>query len=374
MEKWRKVYIGGTDGETFLNSVHGQLGCVSCHGGKEPAGTPEEAHEGMLKDPSSQPDKYCAGCHTDVVEKHLTSIHKTQQGYFTMFSQRYHGVPDGEIPEHFTAEFNAECGKCHATCGQCHISVPNSARGGLVSAHKFNKTPDMTKNCTACHGSRIGDEYLGNNEGYSPDAHWVPKLMRCEACHTGSEMHGDGTRYESKLKVQEMPRCENCHQNNTSNTYHQVHWGELSCNTCHSQTYRNCNSCHVGGSGITGDPYFTFKIGKNPIPEDRNYQWVTLRHIPVSNDTYGPWGYEPLPFYNSMPTWKYTAPHNVRKNAPQTAVDSTAALPCAGSCHNNENLFLRPSDIPPGEETANQGVVVSDDEWQQLLQKWSVKK
>ena len=371
MEKWKKVAIVGADGEAFLNSAHGQLSCVSCHGGIDEAASVEEAHQGIISNPSKDPEKYCAGCHADIVSKHVTSLHATQQGYFTFFSLRYQGTPDGPYPTEFVEGFHEECGTCHGTCGQCHVSVPITARGGLVKAHRFYKTPDMTKNCTACHGSRVGDEYLGNNTsfvpGVKPDVHWVPNFKTCDFCHKGSQLHGSGTQYEYKLQKKERPKCEDCHQRG-NNQYHTVHWGDLSCSTCHSQLYRNCNGCHVDGPGITGVPYFTFKIGKNSNPEDRSYEWVTLRHIPITNDTYANWGMNiaSLPNYDIMPTWKYTMPHNMQKNTAQTAPDSSATYPCAGSCHANEALFLRPADIVPEEVTANEPVVVNDDDvpWQ----------
>ena len=363
MEKWKKVAIIGSDGQAFLNSIHGKQPCVSCHGGVGEAESMEEAHMGMIADPSENPAKYCAGCHTSIVGNHLTSLHKTQRGYFSFFSLRYQGTINGPIPHEFTAEFNKECGTCHATCGQCHISVPNTAQGGFVNAHKFSKVPEMTKNCTACHGSRIGDEYLGNNEGYQPDVHWAPNFKRCEFCHSGSEMHGNGVEYDYMLQDKQMPACEDCHDKGTENQYHNMHWGDLSCSTCHSQAYRNCNSCHVGGEGITGTPYFELKIGKNSNPQDRSYKWVTLRHIPIAKDTYGPWGFNNLPFYDIMPTWKYTMPHNMQKNTPQTEPDTSAVIACAGNCHHNEAIFLRPADLMSGEVNANDPVVVKDEEW-----------
>jgi thiosulfate/3-mercaptopyruvate sulfurtransferase len=329
----------------------------------------EEAHMGVHSNPSEDPERYCGGCHADVVSKHATSLHKTQQGYFTFFSLRFQGTPDGPYPTEFVEGFNGECGECHASCGQCHVSVPKTARGGLVKAHRFNRVPDMTKNCTACHGSRIGDEYLGNNAdavpGVKADVHWVPNFKTCDFCHSGQEMHGDGTEYEYKLQVQNMPACEDCHEKGLNNLYHNAHWGKLSCSTCHSQVYRNCNSCHVDGDGIEGDPYFLFKIGKNSNPQDRTYEWVTLRHIPIANDTYANWGANigNLPNYDIMPTWKYTMPHNMQKNTAQTEPDTSANIPCAGSCHTNEAIFLRPADLDPNEVMANDPVVVKDNEW-----------
>jgi hypothetical protein len=363
VEKWKKVAITGSDGNDFLNSTHGKLSCVSCHGGQGEAVSMEEAHEGVEKDPSANSAKYCGGCHADIASKHEMSIHKKQNGYFSFFSLRYQGTMDGAIPPDFTHEFNQECGTCHATCGQCHVSTPISARSGLVNAHKFLSTPNMTKNCTACHGSRIGDEYLGNNEGYQPDVHWVPSFNRCEFCHSGEEMHGGKNEYAYKLQVKEIPACEDCHSQGTENEYHNTHWGELSCSVCHAQNYRNCNGCHVGGDGITGDPYFTFKIGKNSNPQDRPYEWVTLRHIPIVKDTYANWGYSDLPYYDLMPTWKYTMPHNMQEETERTEPDSLKDPACGGNCHGNEGIFLRPADLAADEVNANDAVVVKDDEW-----------
>ena len=355
------VYISGSDGEAFLNSVHGRLGCVSCHGGKEPAESMEIAHADMVVDPSSQAEKTCAGCHAAIVSNTMSSIHTNQNGYKTFITMRLDGVASDELPASMQAGFNENCASCHTTCGQCHISSPNSAGGGLVNSHKFS-TPHVTKNCTACHGSRIGDEFLGLEEGLRADIHWL-NGMDCMACHTADEMHGDGNTYESKLKVESMPRCEDCHEEESSeNDYHDIHWDDVSCSVCHSQEYRNCNGCHAG-EGITGSSYFTFKIGKNPVEEDRQYEWVTLRHIPVSSDTYRNWGTATLDNYDVLPTWKYTMPHNIGK-VDTSKVDTTSIGECYLKCHGVENsdLYLMDADVADEEKAANVNVIVSPHE------------
>ncbi|MCK7519827.1 MAG: hypothetical protein MZV64_19905 [Ignavibacteriales bacterium] len=61
--------------------------------------------------------------------------------------------------------------------------------GGLFTGHVFEKTPPMTRSCTACHGSRVGNEFLGKNEGFPGDVHFR------EATHELREMpRGRGTR------------------------------------------------------------------------------------------------------------------------------------------------------------------------------------
>jgi len=358
-----KVWIGGADGEEFLQSLHAERGCIGCHGGTEGILTKEEAHVGIIADPSEGASNSCNDyCHGGVTST-SRSVHATQAGYITMLERR--GGFDIEDHPEILAGFQQDCASCHATCGDCHISQPKNVGGGLVSAHRINKTPDMTRNCTACHGSRIGDEYKGANIYAGADVHYRPGAMTCMDCHTGSEMHGDGTRPSYRYEVEAMPRCEDCHSDvEVANEYHTEHWGTLSCQTCHSQTYKSCNSCHVG-EGITGSSYPTFKIGRNPIPELREADFVLLRHVPVAVDTYAGWGLEDLGFFDEEPTWKYTSPHNVKRWTERTEVEADAE--CYTACHLTEDgpdgWFLRMSDLqtlPAVEQSANPHLTVPD--------------
>jgi thiosulfate/3-mercaptopyruvate sulfurtransferase len=225
--------------------------------------------------------------------------------------------------------------------------------------------PSMTENCTACHGSRVGMEYRGENEGIGADVHYVPGAMTCVDCHRGDEMHGTtGTLPEHRLDAPGMPVCEDCHGGlRTVNTYHLAHWGDLSCQSCHSQDYKSCNSCHAG-SGLDAPSVMRFKIGKNPVPEKRPYRYVTLRHIPVAPDTYRDWGLSSLADYASVPTWKYAAPHNIRRWTNRTTVTGGD---CSEACHLSpdgaEGVFLRQSDLDamsPAEAEANRDLIVPD--------------
>lgn len=294
-----------------------------------------------------------------------TSLHANFNGYKTLFEERSGNTFEShpEIQE----EFEGECGKCHVTCGQCHVSRPVAVKGGLVRGHEFLTTPSQSDNCTACHGSRVGEEYTGSREGYAADVHYIPNTMRCDDCHTGAEMHGDGmvygTRYESSL----MPRCEDCHSGTemeTANSFHERHLGELSCQVCHAQDYKNCNKCHVGGTGIREPSYLSFKIGKNPIPGEREYEYVTLRHIPIAEDTYEPWGIGSLTNYESVPSWKYASPHNIRLLTNRTSADGETAS--CGPCHETPDeggFFLRQADLDTmsvREAAANAALIVPD--------------
>lgn len=360
----------GSDSEEFLASTHGQIGCTVCHGGTNSADK-ETAHTDLIADPSANPELSCGGsdCHQDIVDAAPNTIHSNLTGYRTMIFKRA-GIHVEDDPE-MLAGFERDCNKCHTTCGQCHISRPNSVKGGFISGHKFEETPSMINQCVACHGSRIGEEYRGQHRDdipdYTYDIHYRKNSdlggKHCVNCHWAREMHyGTG---EHRYAVDELITCETCHDSaEDSNQYHLVHWGDLSCHVCHSQDYKSCDACHVP-DGIDEPSYLTFKIGKNPLPENRPYKYVTLRKIPIVKDTYAGWGYSgDLPNYDALPTWKYTSPHNIQRWTART--DTTGGQSCGNACHNSpptrEGFFLRAVDLEdyPEEYDANAPYIVPD--------------
>lgn len=336
-----------------MQSTHGKIGCVTCHTGHSESEDKDAAHAGLIADPSGDS---CGTCHKEVAELCSTSLHTSLNGYTSILETRGGNLAAGSPLD--TALEN-HCNECHTTCGQCHISRPTQSGGGLVSNHKIKATPSMPYNCIGCHGSRVGDEYLGNNVGISADVHWKKAGMICTVCH-GEVLHGTGkesaTRYDNPDSIQ----CESCHQNiSGSNMQHQQHLGNLACQVCHSTTYSNCYNCHVAIDD-EGLPYRTsdetemnFKIGHNPLKSDsRPYEYVLLRHVPVTENTFDYYGDNLLPEFDAEPTWKYTTPHNIQLHTPQNADCS--------SCHGNEDLFLTEDDVSPEERMANRGVIVSD--------------
>jgi len=361
------VYVQGS----FFNTAHGKMSCIHCHHGDETQFAKDAAHVNLVAYPSSDPEKYCGSCHSGPVSNSGTSLHQTQNGYYHLFEKR--AGFDLRTDSYLTGEFDKECGKCHTTCGQCHVSRPVSVNGGFIAGHVFNRTPSMTNNCTACHGSRIGAEYLGENAGYRADVHWLPNAKRCEFCHDAGEMHGSGELFETRYDARNtaMPRCEDCHEDaRTANVYHQRHWADaendpnvsrLACQVCHSQDYKNCNACHTGGAGITGSSYMTYKIGNNPIKSDRRpYDYAVVRHIPVAPNTFEAWGVAALSQYDSEPTWKYASPHNILRWTART--DTTGGGQCWSHCHNNWvgslSTYLRDEDLQDYEKQANQTVLM----------------
>lgn len=378
LEPWEKVLVKG---EEFLTTVHGQRECTACHGGVQ-SPEKETAHTDLVTNPSEDSQAICGECHTDLAGVFESSLHATQQGYWTVINERSLSEEQpGYAEAHSSLEtmFGNHCSSCHTTCGDCHISQPNSVGGGFFDGHLFSETPPMTQSCTACHGSRVGNEYLGKNEEYPGDVHFRQGRMNCVDCHTGHELHGqpaDCTSCHSGPEAAQLapadhryagaqtPSCESCHPDVLTGQdgldMHTVHGAELSCEVCHSITYTSCDGCHVQLSQTSGKPffetentYFTFLIGRNTRKSfDRPYDYVLVRHIPISPDSYQFYGENLLPNFNALPTWAYATPHNTQTKAPQAET--------CNACHGNADLFLTADKVIESELEANQGVIVNE--------------
>ena len=371
LEPWERVLIA--DPEAYQATVHAQLDCLECHGGQYSADK-EAAHEGMIADPSEAPESTCGECHPDVVSAQPDSLHVNQAGYWTVLGER-------SAPEHHPAleeMFGNHCASCHTTCGDCHVSQPSGVGGGFIDGHLFQRTPSMTRNCTACHGSRVGNEYLGKHEGILADVHFREGRMNCVDCHAAQEMHGQPTDCaechpapedaaapppaDHRYAGLQYPGCESCHPTTITGQdgieMHAVHGADLSCQVCHSVSYSNCDGCHVAISETTGNPFFStettylgFVLGRNPRPSyERPYAFVPVRHVPIAADNFEYYGENLLPNFDSLPTWVYATPHNIQLETPQ-------AESC-NACHGNRELFLTADKVKPGEWAANQSVIV----------------
>lgn len=355
LEPWEKVFVN----EDFLTSTHGRQSCISCHGGVQ---SPEkdEAHANLIADPTANPEKQCGTCHQEVVTSANDNLHSNLQGYWTVLNARSEPASVPALEE----MFGNHCSSCHTTCGDCHISQPGSVGGGLLDGHNFEKTPPMTRTCTACHGSRVGSEYLGKHEDIPGDVHFRNGRMSCVSCHVGMDLHATADeQMVNRYAGEEMPSCTSCHETVGASgdpiVQHTIHQDKLSCQVCHSVTYTNCDGCHVAVSETTGNPFFKtdatymgFFIGLNPeITEERPYQYVVLRHAPIAEDSFSYYGENLLTNFDSVPTWKFATPHNIQRKTPQNE--------SCQSCHNNPDLFLTADKVAPGELDANRPVIVN---------------
>lgn len=184
-------------------------------------------------------------------ENFNTSIHKTRNGkkywYAADTSQTHSPKPGFET---FTgiAIDTLGCIQCHGatdasgnaypsdysqgTCSDCHDGTPGA--GNVTDTQ-----------CFSCHG-RQGFE----KKVYS-DVHRTAGMM-CWDCHTTTDMHGDGTEYNSFLEAGALSAdCEDCHVDGNlagapvyDHTDVDPHNGELHCTACHSESVISCYNCH----------------------------------------------------------------------------------------------------------------------------------
>lgn len=339
----------------FLATSHGELGCITCHGG-ENLPMQADAHTNMNPYPSSDIEGICATCHVGVTETFEFSLHNNIKGMengLMAFSGK-DSMPNS--PAHAEV-FDMNCINCHATCGDCHVSRPKVYTGGLISQHEFFKTPPMEETCYGCHGARNAGEFMGE-VGFSADVHFEAG-MTCMDCHPVGNFHGTGEEYGSMWE-QPLPSCLDCHDEEAPGkstiAAHNAHGDSLSCQVCHAQANNNCFECHVRYNDdktalkSSSQTKLMFKIGLNPeITPERPYKYVTLRHMPTVATSFDAVEKDMLPNYDNISNWKYSPTHNIQKDTFQNE--------SCESCHENNKLFLNENDLWESDSEANKKLI-----------------
>ncbi len=354
-------------------SVHATNDCVACHGGVDGTADRAAAHVGMQRMPGAQ---QCGQCHETVAALAEHSLHTAVAGMPPVLEQRGVSFAGNSVAK---ARFELQCAKCHlantagqTACGNCHVSVPTTAGGGFLAGHRFYRTPSTDKNCTACHGSRVKDEYYGQNgallarnaavfpadspwksHALKPDVHKVAG-MGCDACHSPGEMHGVGALPGvDRYGISGTPRCLDCHGPGNADAqafagvfmHNATHLGKLDCQVCHAQPYKNCFGCHTdvneqgvgfyrinetdptraarsaaGAPLVAGDALITFRVGRNPKAGISGKAYSVLRHVPVDPDVFRYSAASEvaglIPDMTALPTWKHATPHSIQRVTP----------------------------------------------------------
>lgn len=351
--------------EAFLNTTHGKLTCIGCHGGRN-VNDKAEAHRGRVEDPSAENGGVCARCHGETAEKYSTALHYNLNGFVTSLETFSHpGVLNEGGP--LSQVFAMNCNNCHATCGQCHVSRPNAMKGGLLSQHQVEKKPPMDKTCYGCHGARNAGEYVGEVTQRA-DVHYEKLNMDCMSCHKIDNFHGTGKADKEMYQVAELPECTDCHQEVASGKsevlMHNVHASDsMSCQVCHAQAAQSCSDCHLSFTDETktavvskSHPTVTFKIGLNPQRDDRRpWKYVPVRHVPTVADSFKAAGENLLPDYDKVPNWKMSPTHNIRRFTTQNSD--------CNSCHGNSEVFLTRKDLIETDSKANEQILVPAVPW-----------
>jgi len=368
-EPYDRVYMGGDGFKAYKASSHYKTGCVGCHKGTDNTDDKTLAHSGdFIRHPSLFSEETCGTCHKAIVDNFKTSIHHGmgQKRKVTLRSGLSGPDDFDKLPAHQIEGYNKNCATCHASCGECHIVRPPIGGGGLSNGHSFNKTPDMVTVCVTCHVSRGGHAYLGVASGTSPDVHLTKAGYKCIDCHNADELHGDGTKVEQRYAYTKLPTCEKCHTSiATKNTYHAMHYKSFNCQTCHSQDYNNCGSCHIHGDGARVPSYLGFKIAVNPLPLiKKDFDFTLVRRTLAAPDNWDKYGVPAYANFNVLPTYNYTSPHNILRWTSRTKI--TSGQSCYSNCHIrneggtlvNKNLYLFADDLLAWEAVASASIVV----------------
>lgn len=353
LEPQEKVLVSGE----FLATSHGKVECAVCHHGNDSESDKEGAHRGLVPQPSvHDPQAACGSCHEGITATAPRSLHSTLAPFSRTLKKRA-GEATWKAVDHGRER---HCNTCHTGCGGCHVSRPNYVGTGFVDGHIFKAASDPVNQCTACHGSRIGNEFFGNRG--QGDVHLRKYTMSCIDCHQAEEMHAAAPAgLENRYHLAGARHCTDCHKDlQVGSVYeHRIHNNKVQCQVCHSQTYTNCYGCHTG-TDEEGIAYFSnkldledMKIGFNPDPIPGNdHEFVLLRHVPVEPGLFDHYVDNGLPRFDALPTWKRTSPHNIQRRTWQNAT--------CNNCHGRRELFLAKSDLLGFEINANSDLTVDD--------------
>ncbi|MBD3225973.1 MAG: hypothetical protein GF313_14695 [Caldithrix sp.] len=251
--------------ESGLSSSHDPqgLGCYRCHLGNPHAADKDNAHAGMVVNPSDLrwADKTCGrqDCHPVLAKRVQKSIMSTNAGLVTstLFQWDSHPTPDDSTMHitHLKQDTSLAASHIRKLCAGCHVNKPQDdfpgeigqRGGGCNDCHISENTPEdkhpkLTVDigigtCEKCHNrsNRTALTYQGKyeSEGYGApfragnpsaqslsgeryyyhlpaDIHYEAG-MTCIDCHVAEGIMGDGHRY-AHLEDQVYIGCTDCHQ------------------------------------------------------------------------------------------------------------------------------------------------------------------
>ena len=241
-------------------SLHGRLGCITCHQGTSNTADVEGAHTGLVADRSPYFQENCLFCHRDVRDE----------------------LPDRELlaPHSQVVNGSAQdltCSDCHGSAGHGYDPASGKITVSMQACIDCHEERSLDVECKVCHTGEVGfnpnaDCATCHPASYAQSmkeatllayAHAQENLV-CLDCHEAealTQLHeGVGTD-TSKLKVRRYGNefCFDCHVPNEHTSYQQVIERtvdytvddlEVNPHNPHEgseemgQTQFDCNSCH----------------------------------------------------------------------------------------------------------------------------------
>jgi hypothetical protein len=205
-------------------TLHGRLGCVTCHDGIGTTQNIEAAHENLVADPSHAENAhtYCLPCHQELPAEYPE--HSLQAPHDTILV----GIEEGTDV---------------CSCSNCHGSVAH----GVDPLTSHDTLAAAMDTCVVCHDEQSVPEEALMCSG----CHVGPHTERtdCETCHASTEIW-------SKIELASHPmalegahatlECYECHiKPDFSNL------GGYECSDCHTKPHEfggeGCLDCHIDG-------------------------------------------------------------------------------------------------------------------------------
>ncbi|MGD8792423.1 MAG: hypothetical protein PVF47_07695 [Anaerolineae bacterium] len=208
-----------------LETVHGSLGCITCHGGTGEMADKDAAHEGLVEDLDQSHPEDCLLCHRNLPSELPEDNLRTPHGEIN--NAVWQGSPCGVM-----------CSECHGAIGH----GPDPVTGANIcpmtvcqDCHESRNLGEQLTECNACH----------NEQHDVADTDYV-----CSGCHTSTETWQETSLTEEEVEhpvalVGDHARldCFSCHRWPNFTTL------DLSCSGCHERDHEqgndDCALCHT---------------------------------------------------------------------------------------------------------------------------------
>lgn len=165
------LYVNQT---RFVQSVHGSLGCVSCH--PEASIVPHQQVE------TAPETNKCFTCHLQSKKDYLQGVHALDNGA------------------------GAQCSDCHGT----HYVQP--ARGPKSLVNRMN----IASTCSSCHQGVVAESYAESFHGKAVSL-GSTKAATCVDCHGPHKILGPENPGSTVAEANVPQTCAKCHQSPQAN-------------------------------------------------------------------------------------------------------------------------------------------------------------
>ncbi len=204
-------------------SLHGRLGCVTCHSGNGQSDDKETAHQGLISDPSDyrEAGRVCLACHegvpNEIPEDHIQTPHE----------RILWGIHEGREV--------CSCSNCHGPVA--HGVAPVRTHEGLgdycIHCHEEQDVPPERLKCAGCH---IGPHDVTD--------------LDCETCHISTETWSSTQLAIHPLELNGRHAELACFECHTQPLFRTI--SGYTCQDCHAPYHefgagQNCGDCHTDG-------------------------------------------------------------------------------------------------------------------------------